>query len=164
MKKSIQIFFLFSLLTAFENAYSQKDPNQTAKEAVTAVLDKFHSGFGSRDTATLRNIITKTGLFCGSSPEEYSNNRDFVLGYLMTDYFADTATVYPVTKRVIQMLSDGNSAIAMELFIYPPRSKKLNTRCNSHLVQINGKWFLDSFCFSYAIPNWDMKKINETIK
>jgi|WetSurMetagenome_2_1015567.scaffolds.fasta_scaffold03136_15 hypothetical protein len=161
MKKLVLLFTLGPVLIAF-----MKDPGQsvssnlTSQEEVTAVLEKFHSSFGNRDTATLRKMITSPGLYCGTYPDEYSDDRDFVLDYLMTDYFADTATVYTVTEREIQMSPDNNSAIAMELFIYPPRSKKYNTRCNTHLLKVNGNWLIDSFSMSLVISNWEMEKIN----
>jgi hypothetical protein len=165
MKNLFLLFLGVILLTSFSNkTHSSYSIDQTPKEDVVAVLDKFHLSFGNRDTATLRTLVTKTGIFCGTYPEEYSDDRDFVLNYLMTDYFADTATVYSITQREIQMSPDNNSAIAMELFKYLPRSKEFNTRCNTHLIKINGKWFIDSFSLSLVISNWDMDKIKEIFK
>jgi hypothetical protein len=165
MKNFILPYLGVLLLTSFSNktqlSYSV---DQTPKEEVIAVLEKFHLSFGNRDTATLRTIITRSGIFCGTIPHEFSDNRDFVLDYLMTDYFADTTTVYSVTEREIQISSDEKSAIAMEQFIYPPRSKQFYTRCNSHLIKTDGKWMIDSFTLSFVISEMDMAKISEIMK
>ncbi len=165
MKNFIILIILVPLLTAFviDLRYSGNS-NPGSLEEVTAVLEKFHLSFGNRDTAALSKMITRTGLFCGTHPDEYSDDREFVLGYLMTDYFADTATVYTVTQREIQVSPDNNSALAMEIFIYPPRSKQYNTRCNTHLVKINGKWLIDSISLSFVISGLEMGKINEINK
>ena len=137
-------------------AYQTKTPN----DDIVAILDKFHASFGNRDTATLKSMLTNPGLYCGTDPTEISNDRNFVLDYLMQSYFADTATVYTVNMREIQIASDEKSAITVEQFIYPSRSKYFPTRCNIHLVKIKEKWFIDSFILSLVISPYDMERIN----
>lgn len=164
--KKIIYFLTFSVLiiTAFgpsaDNSVSQ---TQTTYDAIAATLDMFHKSFGNRDTATLRTILTNPGLYGGTDPMEISNDRDFVLDYLMNSYFADTATAYSVNSREIQIAGDEKSAIAVEQFIYPPRSKIFATRCNIHLVKINKKWMIDSFVHSLVISTDDMEKINSVM-
>jgi hypothetical protein len=166
MRKFIFILLgVLILLTAFSTkTHLSQDNPQTSKDEVLAVLEKFHFSFGNRDTATLSTIITGPGIFCGTIPWEIADDKNFVLNYLMTDYFADTATVYSVTDREIQISPDEKSAIAMEQFIYPPRSKRFYTRCNSHLIKINGKWMINSFTLSFVISDIDLAKISEIMQ
>jgi len=153
------------VLTAFNTMTNiSYDDQQTSRDAVLAVLEKFHYSFGNRDTATLRTLIISPGIFCGTIPFEITDDKDFVLDYLMESYFGDTATVYSVTDREILVAADEKSAIAMEQFIYPPRSKRFYTRSNTHLVKIDGEWMIDSFCLSFVISDTDMAKINEILQ
>ena len=157
-------FYIISsviIITAFSTKTNKSSYQiQTPNDDIIAILNKFHTSFGRRDTATLKSILTNPGLYCGTDPIEISNDRNFVLDYLMQSYFADTATVYSVNTREIQITSDEKSAISVEQFIYPPRSKNFPTRCNIHLVKIKDKWLIDSFVLSLVISPYDMERIN----
>jgi hypothetical protein len=162
MKKIICLLFGAAMaVTAFTSKnISSTVQTQTTNEAIIALLDKFHKSFGNRDTATLRTVMTNPGLFCGTDPIEITNDREFALDYLIQSYFADTATVYAVNTREIQIASDEKSAISVEQFIYTPRSRYLPVRCNIHLIKIKDRWMIDSFVHSFVISPYDMEKIN----
>ena len=137
---------------------------QTIKDEISSTLDKFHKSFGNRDTATLRTIIKSPGIYSGQEPTEITKGKKFVLNYLMTSYFGDTATIYSINEREILVAEDEKSAVALEQYIYIPRSKNIPTRCITHLVKTKDLWMIDFFSLNYVISGYDIDKINEAME
>lgn len=136
----------------------------TAKSEITAQLNKYWDALIHRDISSIESLLTDNGLFCGTDPKELLDKKGYV--ELSKQTLADTSIKwkYVPKNREIRLVGDGNSAIALDQFLLPGFSAKIEFRLVAYLVKTKNNWEID-FLSLGAIPlNEDFEKLNKALE
>ncbi len=133
------------------------------KAAVSALFDKFNAAFSANDAAALATFLTEDALSCGTDPSEFWNKQQIT--ELWTQVLADsTPEINYISKRVVKVAADGNSATVVEQYMLPSITPKIPWRNVYHLVKTNNNWMIDFFSCSLIPKNEDIPKLNEAVE
>ena len=135
-----------------------------AKAEVNTLMETYLTAWNAKDAKTLASLITDDGLYCGTDPSELMDKKTVTDGWTMA--FADSTMnyAYTVDKREIRVVSDGNSAIAMEQFTMKAISPKILARLVSHAVKTDDGWKFDFISWSLIPKNEDLGKLYKALE
>jgi hypothetical protein len=136
----------------------------SAKVAVAATLDKYHSSLMAKDANTILPLLAEGGLYCGTDSKEFLDKAS--ISTEMSKMFADTTlkVSYSIIKREIRVAADGNSAIAIDQFVMEFISPKIPVRWVFHLIKTADNWLIDFSSLSLIPNNEDLGKLNKALE
>jgi hypothetical protein len=160
MKKNLPLLLI---VLAFFTACQQPKPVavdlNAEKVAVNSLLDKFKT---STQTDTLATFLTDDALIMGTAPQELLTKKEIV--DMWRQYYAGKVPEHTfISKRILKMAADGNSATGIEEYIMPAMSPILPARNTFHLVKTDGKWMIDFLCVAFIIKNEDIPKVDAVL-
>jgi hypothetical protein len=164
MKKTITLLALaLSLSTAVgckndktadatENSAESKD----IKTEVMTAADKFHAAFKAKKADDIKKLITETGVFMGTDPEEVYNQQSFI-DYLMKKLGnpAIGTITYEIDRRETVIDENGNGVTLVDQFTPIVFTQNIPWRMTSHLIKKDGVWKFDFISLS-MIPKNDV--------
>ena len=166
MKKTLCILFVAVMII---NACQQKPKTspvdlEAVKVAVSATLDKYHSGMIAKDANIMIPMLADNGLYCGTDSKEFYDKP--TLSNEMTKMFSDTTLKikYLIDKREIRVAADGNSAMAVDQNVVNFISPKIPIRWVFHLTKTGDNWLIDFFSLSLIPHNEDLGKLNKALE
>lgn len=166
MKRILYLIILAVIIMTACQPKTQKIGVNTmaVKEEVTAFLDKYHVAFHAKDVDAMKTMMDNDGLYCGTDSKEFLNKEGML--EMTKQAFADTSfiPVYKIDKREIRISENGNSAIAVEQFIFSSFSQKIPFRLVSHLMKRENGWMFNFQSFSFIPNNEDIPKLNKALE
>ncbi|MFQ5825630.1 MAG: nuclear transport factor 2 family protein [bacterium] len=134
------------------------------KNEINIKLENYHTVSKAKDFDAYKDFLTDDGLFCGTDPEEFWDNEQW-LG-LVEKSFANKSRVsnYSIEKREIKVAANGISAIAVEQISGLRLSKKILARVVYHFVKTDDDWKVDFLSWALVPKNDDLSKLNEALE
>jgi hypothetical protein len=165
MKKILCSFMAVVIITACQQKPTTVPVDlNSAKVAVAATLDKYHSSLMAKDANTILPLLAEGGLYCGTDSKEFLDKAS--ISTEMSKMFADTTlkVSYSIIKREIRVAADGNSAIAVDQFVMEFISPKIPVRWVFHLIKTADNWLIDFSSLSLIPNNEDLGKLNKALE
>jgi len=134
------------------------------KAAISALLDEFQSAFKGTDASKVIVLLTDDALILGTDPSEFMDKKQ--ISDAWTQVMSDTSVVldYSIDRREIRVTADGNSAVAVEQFMFPVLSSKIMVRNVYHVIKHEEKWLIDFMSFNLIPKNADLKKLDAALE
>lgn len=136
------------------------DP-ESAKSAIFATADKFHTAFRDKKAEDIKNLTTETGVYMGTDPEEVYNQqsfRDYLIKKLNNP--AIGTIEYKIDRREIIFEDNSESAVLIDQFTPVVFTQNIQWRMVSHLVNRDGSWKFDFISLSMIPKNDVVPAIN----
>ena len=138
---------------------------EAAKQQIVSVLDKLHAAEGARDINAYLAMLSDSGLYCGTDPNELWDKAD--LQKTMSQAMTDTSltTNLNIDKRVLMVADDCMSALAIEQFFMADMfGPNLPVRSVKHLVKTQNGWIIDFLSWSLIPRNEDIGKLEKALE
>jgi hypothetical protein len=126
------------------------------KTEIMAIADKFHASFKAKKADDIKNLITDTGVFSGTDPEEVYNQQGFI-DYLMKKLGnpAIGTITYEIDRREMVIDKNGCGVTLVDQFTPIVFTQNIPWRMTSHLIKKDGVWKFDFISLS-MIPKNDV--------
>lgn len=131
------------------------------ESALNDEIDKFNTALEEQDVTTMASFICEDALICGSDPSEFWNKQQIVDEWskMLTDSAPETKHI---SDRTVFVAPDGNSAYAVEQFIFP--GFNIPWRFAYHFVKANDQWMILFLNIAVIPKNEDLAKIHEAVE
>lgn len=136
---------------------------EAEKAAIDSLFDQFNVSFNAQDAATLASFLTEDALCCGTDPSEFWNKQEITDLWIQMFTDSDPA-INMIGERKIKVAADGNSAIAVDQYMFPMITPKIPWRNVYHLVKTNDNWMILFFSCGFIPKNEDIPKLNEALE
>lgn len=134
------------------------------KAAISALFDKFNSGFNAKDVNAVTALLTDDALSCGTDPSEFWDKKQ--LSDYLTQSFADTSMTnnYSIDRREIRVATDGKSAIVVEQYVIPTIIPRITIRNIYLAVKADENWMIDFISWNLILKNEDIPKLHKAME
>lgn len=156
MRISKTAVFLFIILTNSVIAFSQtNEQNQTNREEIIDVLQKFQEGYTKRDTSFIDGFLemfTDDIVYMGIASHEFFKGKESVRKLTLWDWEKWFDLNVPVSEENIRI--DNEAAWFEIIGVSGPwrDGKKYEIRMVGSLVKSGNNWLFKQVCFSYPAP------------
>lgn len=147
------------------NAQAQNSKKEKTENEINAVLDQLHKNLKTKDLDSYSALLSENGLYCGTDSKEFWDKKSLL--NLQKEIFInpDFNFDYELTKRVLHVADDSNSALVVEQFISPTMfSKKIPVRFTTHHVKTKNGWKIDFIGWSLVPDNKDLDKLAKALE
>lgn len=148
--------FLFIILTNSVIAFSQTNKqNQTNREEIIEVLQKFQEGYTKRDRSLIDDFLemfTDDIVYMGIASHEFFKGKESVRKLTLWDWGKWFDLKVPVLEENIRI--DNEAAWFEIIGVSGPwrDGKKYEIRMVGSLVKSGDNWLFKQVCFSYPAP------------
>lgn len=134
------------------------------KAAISALFDKFNSGFNAKDVNAVTALFTDDALSCGTDPSEFWDKKQ--LSDYLTQSLTDTSMSinYSINRREIKVAADGKSAIVVEQYVVPTISPRITIRNLYLAVKADEHWMIDFISWNFILKNEDIPKLYKAME
>jgi hypothetical protein len=165
MKKLI--FALFASVMLMSSCDQKQAPvpmdTAAAEEELIQVMDKMYEAYNGKDGESFVSVLSETGLFIGTDPDEYWDHASF--SKAMTMMLADTAFHPDLTieRREIRFEDNGVEAFVVDQF-YSEWCKEIPMRNVYHFIKSDGEWKCDFSSMALIPLNASLPAICSAVK
>ena len=157
-------FVLMALVSCQTEPKTEPVDKEAAKNEIAAVLDIMYSYFDTHEMEPYAAVLSEDGLFVGTDRTEFWDKESLLK--LQKEMFTDPEFkfTYKITKRVIRVADDGQSAMAIDQVesttVFGP---DLPVRVTMHLIKTENGWKIDYLGWGLIPDNEDLAKIAAAI-
>jgi ketosteroid isomerase-like protein len=163
MKKNVLLllFFILALLACQQQPDIEPLNIEAEEAAINDLLNKMTTAFKDQDVENLMSIFAEDLLLCGSDPSEFWNKQQVT--DMWTQMLTQPVEIKVIGEPIIKIAPDGNSASAVQQYLMPVISEKLQFRNGYHLIKVKDNWLIFTSNTACIPKNEDLPKINEVI-
>ena len=169
MKRTITLFALAITLSAFTACNDTKKDTaaettltpDAAKSESFAFADKFHEAFKKKDTKTIKEMTSNTGLYMGTDKAEVFNQDSFI--QYLSNKLGNPAigTIeYKIERRETVIDEGGQSVIINDEFTPVVFTQNIPWRMTARAIKKDGAWKFDFISFAMTPSNDVVPSIN----
>ena len=163
MKKNVLLFAFFILaLAACQQQVEVKSVDSEAEEAaINDLLVQLATSFKEQDVPGIVSLLSEDVLMLGSDPSEIWNKEEITA--MWTQLLTQPVELKMTADPVIKLAPDGKSATAVQQYVMPVFSTKIEFRNVYHLIKEDGNWLIFVSTTGCILKNEDLPKIDEVI-